>query len=131
MLRFAFAGFLVALIFITTADAQGKKVKKNPNPEIGWQAAGKNGAVCAGGSEAVVAGVATLQKGGNAVDGAVATILALTVTDSKSVCFGGEVPIMVYDAKRNVTELLCGLGAAPKLATREYFANQRGIPKKG
>ena len=39
---------------------------------------------------------------------------------------------MVYDAKRNVTELLCGLGAAPKLATQEFFAKRKGgIPAKG
>jgi gamma-glutamyltranspeptidase/glutathione hydrolase len=73
-----------------------------------------------------------LKKGGNAVDAAVATIFALSVTDSESFCFGGEVPILVYDAKRDVVELLCGLGTAPKLATREYFEKQPdGIPAKG
>ena len=27
--------------------------------------------------------------------------------------------------------MLCGLGAAPRLATREYFAQKGGIPGKG
>src|SRR5436190_22372948 len=98
MIRIAGTCLLVLLVMLP-ASAQGKKTKKNPNPDIGFQASGKNGAVSAGGSEAVVAGLTTLQKGGNAADAAVATILALTVTDSVRVCFGGEAPIMVYDAK--------------------------------
>ena len=99
--------------------------------DITWHAEGKQGAVAGGGKEAVAAGLATLQKGHNAIDAAAATIFALSVTDSASFCFGGEVPIMVYDAKRNVTELICGLGVAPKLATQEYFAKLGGIPGKG
>jgi gamma-glutamyltranspeptidase/glutathione hydrolase len=131
-MRLIFAVLISALIFVAPSHPQGKKQKKNPNPDIGFQAVGKNGAVCAGGSEAVAAGITTLKNGGNAVDGAVATIIALTVTDSERVCFGGEVPIMIYDAKRNVTELICGLGTAPKLATRDHFEKKRGaIPGKG
>jgi gamma-glutamyltranspeptidase/glutathione hydrolase len=96
-----------------------------------WQAAGTGGAVAAGGREAVAAGIGQLAAGGNAVDAAVATILALSVTDSKSFCFGGEVPIMVYDVRRGVVEVLCGQGVAPRLATREYFAAHGGIPGSG
>jgi gamma-glutamyltranspeptidase/glutathione hydrolase len=122
--------FLAALILGNTGLGQAKK--KVVVPEVGWHGAGKNGAVSGGGGEAVAAGLATLKKGGNAVDAAVATIFALSVTDSESFCFGGEVPILVYDAKRDVVELLCGLGTAPKLATREYFEKQPdGIPAKG
>ena len=101
-------------------------------PGIGWHATGKQGAVCAGGAEAVAAGLATLKAGGNAIDGAVATIFAMTVTESDRTCFGGEVPFVIYDAKRNVVEVVCGLGTAPKLATREYFSKKKdGIPGKG
>src|SRR5438132_6566044 len=71
-------------------------------PDSSWQATGRNGAVAAGGQGAVDAGIEVLKSGGNAIDGAVATILALSVTDSRAFCFGGEVPIMVYDARRGV-----------------------------
>jgi gamma-glutamyltranspeptidase/glutathione hydrolase len=98
---------------------------------VPWKGAGKNGVVAAGGQGAVDAGMALLKKGGNAADAAVATILALSVTDSGSFCFGGEVPILVYDAKRQVVEVLCGLGVAPRLATREHFAKKGGIPGRG
>ena len=68
-----------------------------PQPSPSWNATGKHGAVAAGGQEAVEAGISILKAGGNAVDGAVATIFALSVTDSGSFCFGGEVPIIVYE----------------------------------
>src|SRR5690349_20418006 len=100
-------------------------------PDSSWQGTGRNGAVAAGGQGAVDAGIEILKNGGNAADGAVATILALSVTDSRSFCFGGEVPIMVYDARRKVVEVLSGQGAAPRLATREFFASLGGIPAKG
>src|SRR5215831_5560692 len=93
-------------------------------PQEDWRAAGTQGAVAAG--------MEILRAGGNAIDAAVATIFALSVTDSESFCFGGEVPILVYDAKRDVVELICGLGTAPKLATREHFEKRKdGIPAKG
>jgi gamma-glutamyltranspeptidase/glutathione hydrolase len=95
-----------------------------------WKASGSKGAVAGGGKEAVAAGLAILQSGGNAADAAAATILALSVTDHGSFCFGGEVPILVYDARRKVVEVLCGLGTAPRLATREHFARS-GIPGSG
>ena len=97
----------------------------------GSQAVGTQGAVCGGGAEAVAAGLEILQKGGNAADGAAATILALSVTDSGGFCFGGEVPILVYDAKRKVVEVIAGQGAAPRLATLEHFVQRKGIPATG
>src|SRR3954452_20368559 len=97
-------------------------------PFVGsWNASGTHGAVVAGGPEAVEAGLSVLRDGGNAVDAAVATLLALTVTDAQEFCFGGEVPILVYDARRKVVEVLAGQGAAPRLATREFFARRGGI----
>ena len=97
----------------------------------GSQGVGKQGAVSAGGAEAVAAGMEILKRGGNAADAAAATILALSVTDSGGFCFGGEVPILVYNARRQAVEVLAGQGAAPRLATHEYFARQGGIPSRG
>ena len=96
-----------------------------------WRAEGTHGAVAAGGRESVEAGLELLKDGGNAADAAVATILALSVTDARSFCFGGEVPLLVYDADRRVVEVVCGQGTAPRLATRAYFAGRGGIPASG
>ena len=79
------------------------------------------GAVSAGGRDAVAAGLEILKKGGNAADGGAATILALSVTDSRAFCFGGEVPIMVYDAQSHGVTVIAGQGAAPRLATLDHF----------
>jgi len=86
-----------------------------------WRASGKEGVVAAGGAEAADAAIATLRSGGNAADAAAASLLVLTVTDPKNFCFGGEVPILVYDAKRKLVEVVCGQGVAPRLAMVAYF----------
>jgi gamma-glutamyltranspeptidase/glutathione hydrolase len=96
-----------------------------------WKAEGTRGAVTAGGREAVAAGIEILKRGGTAADAAAATILALSVTDSRLFCFGGEVPIMVYDARTKGVTVIAGQGAAPRLATREEFVRRGGIPLKG
>ncbi len=96
-----------------------------------WNAAGQNGAVATGEREAMEAGLEMLRGGGNAADAAATMLLVQSVTESGSYCFGGEVPVIVYDAQRNVVEVISGMGTSPKLATREYFAAKGGIPKSG
>ncbi|MGB6044261.1 MAG: gamma-glutamyltransferase [Pirellulales bacterium] len=88
-------------------------------------ASGSQGAVAAGRPVSVDAGMQILKRGGNAIDAAVATLLAQTVTESSKFCFGGEVSILIYDARRDVVEVLSGQGTAPKLATFDYFLNYR------
>lgn len=101
------------------------------DPLPGAEGTGRQGAVSAGGAESVAAGIEILKHGGNAADAAAATILALSVTDSTGYCFGGEVPIIVYNAQRKTVEVIAGQGAAPRLATREYFDKKGGIPGSG
>jgi gamma-glutamyltranspeptidase/glutathione hydrolase len=121
--------FLTILIGLLIAI---KPVLKADEKQASWHSEGKHGAVAAGGRASVEAGMTILKSGGNAVDAAAATLLGLGVTDSKSYCLGGEIPIIIYDAKRNVVEVLVGQGVAPRLATREFFLNQPdGIPATG
>lgn len=98
-----------------------------------WHATGDSAAVAVGGREAADAAIDVLQRGGNAADASVAALLVLSVTDSRNFCFGGEVPIIVYDARRDVVEVVCGQGAAPQLATVEYFEEHKNgkIPGSG
>src|SRR5260370_34985362 len=97
-------GLLAVLAYCTSAPGQ---TKQNTNPDIGWQALGKQGPVCAGGSEEVAAGPAALKNGGQAVDAPVTTILALSVTDSKSVSLVGEMPVALHNAHSTVVQWLC------------------------
>ena len=119
-----FAPLLLIIVSLGPCSAAGE----GPS---GWHASGKRGVVVAGGQEAVDAGLAMLKSGGNAADAAVATVLALSVTDSSLFCFGGEVPFLIYDAKRNTTEVVCGQGVAPQLATLEHFKQRGRIPTSG
>lgn len=110
---------------------QAHPTAKVPKTAGTWEVSGHDGAVVAGGAGAVDAGLEVLKAGGNAADAAAATILALTVTDATSGCFGGEVPILYYDAKTGTVEVIAGQGAAPALATPEFFQARGGIPAKG
>jgi gamma-glutamyltranspeptidase/glutathione hydrolase len=134
MLRLLFLCVLTFLLANNTwsqPDEPPSPVRAEAAPPRDWQASGHQGAVAAGGREAVAAGLAILQDGGNAADAAVATILALGVTDSSSFGLGGEVPILTFDARRRVVEVYCGQGAAPRLATRDHFAARDAIPASG
>jgi gamma-glutamyltranspeptidase/glutathione hydrolase len=99
--------------------------------DIGWHGTGKTGAVAAGGAAAVAAGIEALEQGGNAADAAAATILALSITDHGAFAIGGEVPFIIYDAKKGEVKVLSGLGRAPRdqAAIDWYMAN--GIPNDG
>ena len=99
--------------------------------EITWKASGKGGAVAAGHADAVAAGLQILEQDGNAADAAAATLLALAVTDYGLFSVGGEVPLLIYDAKQEEVKVLSGLGGAPldPKAIEWFYAN--GIPSHG
>jgi len=73
---------------------------------------------------ATAVGMATLEKGGNAFDAAVATAFTLQVVEPHLNGPGGDVPILVYDVKRGKPEVICGQGPAPAAAT---IAHYRGL----
>src|ERR1700694_5563045 len=56
---------------------------------------GRRGGVAGGQPLSVEAGMRILQRGGNAVDAGVATILAASVIEFSPFSFGGEVPILI------------------------------------
>jgi hypothetical protein len=56
---------------------------------------GRRGVVVGGQPLSVEAGMRILQRGGNAVDAGVATILAASVIEFSHFSFGGEVPILI------------------------------------
>ena len=99
--------------------------------EIGWQASGRGGAVVAGGEDAVRAGIAMLEQDGNAADAAVATLIALSITDYGMFAIGGEVPLMHYDARKSEVKVISGLGCAPLDRTAIDWYYRHGIPGEG
>jgi gamma-glutamyltranspeptidase / glutathione hydrolase len=99
--------------------------------KLTWYASGKGGAVAAGPAVSAQTGKDILSKGGNAIDGAVAVIFNLAVSDYGFFCIGGEVPFMFYSASEGKVMVFNGMGGAPKDqdAIDWYYAN--GIPKTG
>src|ERR1041384_6037454 len=91
---------------------------------------GKRGAVAGGSPLSVEAGLRILQRGGNAVDGGVATILAASVIEFSHFSFGGEVPILIKLKGRKVA-VIEGMGQAPMKATREFFVNRSDTSGSG
>jgi gamma-glutamyltranspeptidase len=91
---------------------------------------GRNGMVCSGHPLASQAGISVLQKGGNAVDAAIATAAALNVVEPLMSGIGGDGFIMVYWKEADRIAVSNGTGAAPYAAARERYLPQ-GIPMKG
>jgi gamma-glutamyltranspeptidase / glutathione hydrolase len=86
------------------------------------QLAGTFGMVASTHWLASAAGMAVLEKGGNAFDAAVAAGLVLQVVEPHLNGPGGEVPIIGYDAGQGEVFVLDGQGPAPLAATPEAFA---------
>src|SRR5580765_1497389 len=91
---------------------------------------GRRGVVAGGQPLSVEAGMRILQRGGNAVDAGVATILAASVIEFSHFSFGGEVPILIK-LKGQKVSVIEGMGTAPAKATREFFVNRSTQPGSG
>jgi gamma-glutamyltranspeptidase / glutathione hydrolase len=85
------------------------------------QLAGTFGMVASTHWLASAAGLAVLEKGGNAFDAAVATGLVLQVVEPHLNGPAGEVPVIGFDAAAGETFVLDGQGPAPAAATPGVF----------
>src|SRR5262249_10028063 len=97
-----------------------KNINPNPfttRPEI----EGTFGVVASTHWIATAIGMATLEKGGNAFDAGVATAFTLQVVEPHLNGPGGDIPAIIYDAKRRRPEVLCGQGPAPVSATITHY----------
>ena len=91
---------------------------------------GRNGMVCAGHPLAAQAGMAVLQRGGNAVDAAIATAAALNVVEPNMSGIGGDGFIMIYNRQAGAIEVCNATGAAPYASDVDWY-RENGIPTKG
>jgi gamma-glutamyltranspeptidase/glutathione hydrolase len=66
---------------------------------------------------ATAVGMSILERGGNAFDAAVATAFTLQIVEPHLNGPGGDVPVILWDARSNRPIVICGQGTAPKAAT--------------
>ena len=97
----------------------------NPNPfTTRPEIEGTFGVVASTHWIATAVGMATLEKGGNAFDAAVATAFTLQVVEPHLNGPGGDVPAIVYDVRRGKPEVICGQGPAPGRATIAHYRRE-------
>jgi gamma-glutamyltranspeptidase/glutathione hydrolase len=70
---------------------------------------------------ATAAGMAVLERGGNAFDSAVAAGLTLQVVEPHLNGPGGDLPVVFWSAERGEPLVLCAQGVAPAAATIERY----------
>ena len=70
---------------------------------------------------ASAAGMAALERGGNAFDAAVTAGFVLQIVEPHMNGPGGEAPILLYSAERDEVLVVAGQGVAPAAATTERF----------
>src|ERR1700719_468616 len=73
---------------------------------------------------ATAVGMGILERGGNAFDAGVAAAFTLQVVEPHLNGPGGDVPVIVYDVKRNKPEVICGQGVAPAGATIAHYRRE-------
>lgn len=69
-------------------------------------------------------GMSILEKGGNAFDAAVASGFVLQVLEPHLVGPGGDMPGVIYSAKKGKVEVICAQGTAPAGATIEHYSGE-------
>ncbi len=69
-------------------------------------------------------GMATLERGGNAFDAAVAAGLMLQVAEPHLNGPGGDLPVLLYRADTGDAKVLCAQGVAPPGATIDHYRAQ-------
>ena len=82
---------------------------------------------------ASTAGLAVLQRGGNAIDAAVTAAAVLSVTEPMMTGIGGDMFAMAWIAKEHRLVAINASGRAGSLMTREEFLHrgQQRIPARG
>src|SRR5436190_14568999 len=86
---------------------------------------GTHAVIAAGHYLAARAGQRMFDKGGNAIDAAVASGLALNVLEPQNCGLGGEVPILIYSAPKSKVFAISGQGWSGKAATVDWFRKAR------
>jgi gamma-glutamyltranspeptidase/glutathione hydrolase len=142
------AGLMVlpATLVAQSPNAFGRPTPNAPNPAgtigavsgsraQGWAEQGRSevlarhGVVATSDPLAVQAGLEILQRGGNAIDAAVAAGAVLDVTSQNDTGIGGDLFALVWVAREKKLYALSSAGWAPAGWTPEFFREQLGLER--
>ena len=123
---------LILFVAVIALSRQGEPTQRKPpaetmRPEI----TGSHGIVAGGRHYSIAAGIKMLEAGGNAVDAGVAAVFAASVVEISHFGFGGECPLMVYDAKTRKVVVVNGQGPAPGAASPALFQAKGKVDANG
>lgn len=119
---------VVCAVLLFSAAAPGQEPKVSAKPILN----GSHWVAVAGKPLSAAAGAGTFQRGGNAVDAAVAMIAAsATIWDTMG--WGGETQALIYNPHERRVYGINALGVAPSGATPEFFRSMglQRLPQYG
>lgn len=120
------AGASLFLLIVPSPSQRSEEQRFRPLRPV---VRGMRGAVAGGTSLVTEAGMRIFHTGGNAVDAGVAAMFAGSVVEYSHFGFGGEGPILIRTREGKVYSI-AGVGAAPKLATAEFFRTRKPSPEE-
>jgi len=130
--RLSLVGLSLALGLITSELGAQIARPSQPEPASGYTqrtlAHAKRHMVAAASPLAVDAGLAMLDKGGSAVDAAIATQLVLNLVEPNASGLGGGAFLLYFDARANAIRAYDGRETAPAKATPALFLRDDGKP---
>jgi gamma-glutamyltranspeptidase/glutathione hydrolase len=126
------AAALLASFLAAAGFAHGQLRPLQPEASSGWipkkLAHANRSMVAAAHPLAARAGLAMLERGGNAIDAMVATQLVLNLVEPTSSGLGGGAFLLYYDAKKKTIFAYDGREVAPQGVTPELFLDADGRP---
>ena len=126
--------FTLIFLFIATSSYSNSPSRAVPEAFTGLNyqkaAFGSKAMISAANPHAVNAGIAMFERGGNAIDAAVAIQIMLTLVEPQSSGIGGGAFMLWYDAKKKILETYDGREKAPSKATPNLFIGPNGRPIK-
>jgi gamma-glutamyltranspeptidase/glutathione hydrolase len=123
----------VFLLVFMAMTITGQSAEAQDRSQARSMVISRGGIVAAESPLAAQAGVRILERGGNAVDAAIATNAMMGVVEPMMNGIGGDLFAIVYDAKANKLYGLNASGWAPAGLTIEYLQKQglRSMPQQG
>ena len=125
------SAFVILLIFTGSLSAQDRLTGKTWTTRS--EVIARNGMAATSQPLATQAALSVLQKGGSAMDAAIAANAVLGLVEPASCGIGGDIFAIVWDAKEEKLYGFNGSGRAPKAISMEYFTERdmRYVPFYG